>query len=83
MASKYLRELAMRALNDYWRRRVPELAAHGRLSRKTPSGSAPTSPRRRSEAAHRRSSVVADEISGQWSVGEGEAVSGATFLYLL
>ncbi len=26
MASKYLRELAMRALNDYWRRRVPNLA---------------------------------------------------------
>ena len=25
MASKYLRELAMRALNDYWRRRVPRL----------------------------------------------------------
>ena len=25
MASKYLRELAMLALNDYWRRRVPEL----------------------------------------------------------
>ena len=25
MASKYLRELAMRALNDYWRRRVPGL----------------------------------------------------------
>ena len=26
MASKYLRELAMRALNDYWGRRVPNLA---------------------------------------------------------
>lgn len=25
MASKYLRELAMRALNDYWQRHVPEL----------------------------------------------------------
>jgi hypothetical protein len=25
MASKYLRELAMRALNGFWRRRVPEL----------------------------------------------------------
>ena len=25
MASKYLRELAMRAVNDYWRRRVPGL----------------------------------------------------------
>ena len=27
MASKYLRELAMRALNDYWRGRVPGLRA--------------------------------------------------------
>ena len=26
MASKYLRELAMRAFNDFWRRRVPGLA---------------------------------------------------------
>ena len=25
MASKYLRELAMRALNDFWRRHVPDL----------------------------------------------------------
>ena len=32
MASKYLRELAMQAFNDFWRRRVPGLAADGRLS---------------------------------------------------
>ena len=32
MASKYLRELAMRAFNEFWRGRVPGLAADGRIS---------------------------------------------------
>ena len=32
MASKYLRELAMRAFNDFWRRHVPDSATDGRLS---------------------------------------------------
>ncbi len=30
MTSKYLRELAMRAFNDYWCRRVPNSPSHGR-----------------------------------------------------
>ena len=84
MASKYLRELAMRAFNDYWSRRVPNLAAHGRLPARRQAV-----PRRHcgdaGESAHHGSSVVADEISGQWSVGGREkAESGAErFLSIL
>ena len=46
MASKYLRELAMRALNDYWRRPCRGCSPRPD-TRKTPSGFAPTSPRRK------------------------------------
>ena len=71
MASKYLRELAMRALNDYWRRRVPESAPHGRLPARR---QALLRRHRRSTAriAHSRSGAMACQMSG-YRVGYASA----------